>query len=314
MNAKDFFTNKWGIMLAAGGATLLWGSAFPFVKLSYEALDIQPNEIGEQMLFAGYRFFLASLFILFFLLLTKKKMTSLQKTNIKTFTTIGFFQTFLQYILFYIGLSLSTGIQGSIIAGTTSFFQILLAHFMYNDDLLSWRKVMGLFIGFMGVIFVNLTKGSLQFNFGVGEILLILAMISAAFGNILAKNGTTKMDVASLTGYQMLVGSMGLLLIGVFSAGIFPFTFNFQSFFMMIYLALLSAVGFLLWNNLMKYNKVGKVSIFLFLIPVFGVFLSGILLKEPIHLFVLIGLAFVATGIVIVNRKDKAENHNIKGV
>lgn len=302
MTAEKFFTSKWGILIAAGGATFLWGSAFPVLKLSYELLDIHPHEIGEQILFAGYRFFLAALLVLLFLYITKRKL-DFQKGQLQTIASIGFFQTFLQYILFYIGLSLSTGIQGSIIAGTTSFFQIILAHFMYKDDLINWRKVFGLLIGFIGVIFVNITQGALTLNLGIGEILLLLAMVSAAFGNILAKDGTTKMDVANLTSYQMLVGAIGLLLIGIFSAGFFPFTFTIQAFMMLLYLALLSAVGFILWNNIMKYNKVGKVSVFLFLIPVFGVFLSSLLLQEPIHLFVLAGLVFVATGIIIVNRK-----------
>lgn len=222
MTAEKFYTNKWGILFAALGATFLWGSAIPFVKLSYEVLEIHPNEMGEQLLFAGYRFFLASLFVLFFILATKKKI-DFKKDNFKKVAFIGFFQTFLQYIFFYIGLSLSTGIQGSIIAGTTSFFQILLAHFMYKDDLISWSKVIGLIVGFIGVIFVNITKGSITLDIGIGEILLLLAMLSSAFGNILAKNGTSRMDVASLTSFQMLIGSLGLLCIGVFSVGYFPF-------------------------------------------------------------------------------------------
>jgi drug/metabolite transporter (DMT)-like permease len=303
MTAEKFFTNKWGILLSAVGATFLWGSAFPFIKLSYEALDIQASEIGEQLLFAGYRFFLASLFIMSFLYFTKKGI-DLKRGNLRTLVNIGFFQTFLQYILFYIGLSLSTGIQGSIIAGTTSFFQIILAHFMYKDDLISWRKVIGLFIGFTGVILVNLTKGTYEINFGLGEVLLLVAMFVSAFGNILAKNGTSKLEVANLTAFQMLFGSIGLLLIGVISEGLFPFEFTLQTLLILLYLSILSAAGFILWNNVMKYNKVGKVSIFLFLIPVFGVFLSSILLQESLHFFVLIGLLFVASGIVIVNKKD----------
>jgi drug/metabolite transporter (DMT)-like permease len=304
MKAEIFYKNKWGMLLSVVVATFLWGSAFPVIKLSYEALEIQKNEIGEQLLFAGYRFFLAALFIIFFLLMMKKR-TFVKRENLGTIAKISFFQTFLQYILFYIGLSLSTGIQGSIIAGTTSFFQIVFAHFMYSDDYISWKKVVGLLIGFAGVIFVNLTKGSFQLDIGLGEILLLLAMATSAFGNILAKNGTTKMDVGNLTAFQMLLGSIGLLVIGVASEGFLPFAFDMASFFMLIYLALLSAIGFILWNNVMKYNKVGKVSIFLFLIPVFGVFLSGVLLNEAIHYFVLVGLGLVASGIVIVNRKEK---------
>lgn len=303
MKAETFFKSKWGIILSAGGATFLWGSSFPFIKLSYNMLEIQPNEIGEQILFASYRFIIASILILFFIYI-KDKVICFKKENLKALLGIGFFQTFLQYILFYVGLSLSTGVQGAIIAGTASFFQILFAHFMYKDDLLNSRKVLGLLIGFTGVIFVNITKGSFNFNFGLGEILLLIAMMSSAFGNILARNGTAKINVANLTAFQMLLGSFGLLFIGIFTAGIFPFTFTTITFVIMIYLSLISAVGFILWNYLMKFNKVGDVSIFLFLIPVFGVILSSLFLNEIIHFFVIVGLVLVATGILVVNKKE----------
>ena len=38
-------------------------------------------------------------------------------------------------------MSYSSGIEGAIISGTSSFFQILLAHFLYKDDALNMRKV-----------------------------------------------------------------------------------------------------------------------------------------------------------------------------
>ncbi|WLR51232.1 DMT family transporter [Bacillus tianshenii] len=302
MDAKRFFTHPLGIIVAAGGATFLWGSAFPFVKLSYQMLTIESAETGEQILFAGYRFFLASLLMLLFLLLSKRKV-ALERDTIAPLLKIGLFQTFFQYIFFYIGLSFSTGIQGSIIAGTTSFFQILFAHFMYQDDAINRRKVIGLMIGFTGVVLVNLTRGSLELQFGIGEMLLMCAMIVAAFGNILARNASMNMNVVYMTAFQMLFGSLGLLAAGMTAVGPLPFQFDFVSSLTLIYLAVLSAGGFLLWNNVMKYNQVGKVSMYLFLIPVFGVFLSAVLLKETLHIFVLLGLVCVATGIVIVNRK-----------
>lgn len=254
MKAEHFFRSKWGMILAAGGATFLWGSSFPFIKLSYDMLGIEADQIGEQILFAGYRFFLAALIIICILYMSKKRI-NMSKEHIQPLMMIGFFQTFLQYIFFYIGLSLSTGIQGSIIAGTTTFFQIIFAHFMYKDDYLSWRKAVGLIVGFTGVIFVNLTNGSFQLHFGLGEILLIIAMMSAAFGNILAKNGSAKMDVTYLTTVQMFIGAIGLLTIGVFSVGFFPFNFDLLTFITLIYLSLISAAC---WND--KGDTMGRLS------------------------------------------------------
>lgn len=309
MTTKDFFTHPLGIAVSAAGATLLWGSAFPFIKLSYQSLDIRPEEIGEQMLFAGYRFLLAGLLILILFLFLKRDMKFKPATTLPLLK-IGLFQTFLQYVLFYIGLSYSTGIQGSIIAGTTSFFQILLAHFLYPDDKINRLKVAGLMIGFTGVIFANWPNGEYEVNFGIGEILLMLAMLAGAYGNILAKGGSAKMEVIYLTAYQMILGSLGLVAIGVFSVGLVPFSFDLKSILMLVYLAFLSAAGFILWNNVMKYNQVGKVSLYLFLVPVFGVILSSILLGEPLHDFVIAGLIFVVAGIVLVNRPSRKTAKN----
>lgn len=307
MTTKDFFTHPLGIVVSAAGATFLWGSAFPFIKLSYASLDIKPDEIGEQMLFAGYRFLLAGLLILILFLLLKRNMKFRTETT-KPLLKIGLFQTFLQYVLFYIGLSYSTGIQGSIIAGTTSFFQILLAHFLYPDDRMSRLKVAGLMVGFTGVIFANWPNGEYEIHFGIGEILLMGAMLAGAYGNILAKQGSAKMEVIYLTAYQMILGSLGLIAIGAFTVGLVPFDFDLKSGLMLIYLAFLSATGFILWNNVMKYNQVGKVSLYLFLVPIFGVLLSSLLLGEALHYFVIAGLVLVVAGIVLVNRPSRKKN------
>lgn len=306
MSVERFFTSSLGIIVAAVTATFLWGSAFPFIKLSYEALAIGPEDVFQQLLFAGYRFFLASLLIMGFITFLRRKIRY-QKGTVKGLMTIALFQTFLQYVFFYIGLSYSTGVQGSIIAGTTSFFQIILAHFMYKNDYLSLRKVIGLVVGFMGVILVTSTRGAIQFNFGIGETFLLIAMFSGALGNILAKNASVKMDILYMTAFQMLIGSIGLIVIGASQIGLFPLDFDWASSLMLIYLAFLSASGFVLWNTVMKYNKVGSISTYLFLIPVFGVFLSTVMLNEALHRFILLSLVLVVAGIIIVNKKKRTK-------
>lgn len=39
--------------------TLLWGTAFPFIKVGYAQFGIEGNDIGSKLLFAGARFTLA---------------------------------------------------------------------------------------------------------------------------------------------------------------------------------------------------------------------------------------------------------------
>lgn len=316
MNTERFFTHPFGLILAAAGAAFFWGSAFPFIKLSYSELNIAPSELFEQVLFAGYRFVLASLMILAFLALIRQK-TSYQRGTWRSFVKVGLFQTFLQYVLFYIGLSYSTGVQGSIIAGTTSFFQILLAHFMYKNDLLSVRKVIGLVIGFTGVVLVNMTDLStgLRMGIGIGEILLLCGMFFGAFGNVLTKKESVRMNLLYLTAYQMLFGGLALTLVGAVGAGGMPFDFGWKSGAMLLYLSFLSAAGFALWNSVMKYNPVGKVSMYLFFIPIFGVMLSNLMLGEAVNAIILVSLLFVVAGIIIVNRgKSLSQGDKVRSI
>jgi len=304
MSIDKLFRSKLGMLIIVIFVTFLWGSAFPFIKLSYQSLDINASEIYEQILFAGYRFFIASVMI-FIIMLFRLKTIPFVKGSFKAIFQLGIYQTALQYFFFYIGLSYSTGIQGSIIAGGTgSFFAVILAHYFYENDRINSRKLIGLILGFSGIVIANLTKGTLEIQFGIGELFLLIASFMGALGNVYAKKHSAHLHPLYLTTFQMMLGSLFLIVIGMFKTGFFPFDFDPKSSVLLLYLAFLSASAFALWNTLLKYHKVSSVTIFMFLVPVFGVFLSTILLSETFHFTVLIALVFVITGIMIVNTKN----------
>ncbi|WP_372632185.1 DMT family transporter [Cohnella sp.] len=305
MTTEKLFTHPLGILAAATGATFLWGSAFPVIKMSYAELDIGKGQVYEQILFAGIRFTLAALLILAFMKLLGRSI-AYQRGSWRGVAKIGLSQTLLQYVFFYYGMSGSSGVQGSILAGTTSFFQILIAHWMYADDRITPRKLSGLIVGFAGVVVVGLAGGATGVHFGLAELCLLAAMFFGGLGNVLSKKESGRLDILYMTSYQMLLGGVVLSAIGAAGAGLMPFAFTWSAAGMLLYLAVLSALGFVLWNTVMKYNQVGSISMYLFLIPVFGVFLSALLLSEPLHATVWLALGLVAGGIVIVNRKPAA--------
>ena len=51
-------------MILAVVCTVLWGTAFPFIKLGYSAFGVADGDVGAMLLFAGCRFFLAGLMVL----------------------------------------------------------------------------------------------------------------------------------------------------------------------------------------------------------------------------------------------------------
>ncbi len=168
------------------------GSAFPSLKVGYDILDLNNQTYLYKVLFAGYRFLLASLMILTYGTL-KGMLVPLSKRILGHLAVLGILQTSLTYILFYIGLSNTTGVKGSILIGTGTFFAIIFAHFYYHDDKLSLNKILGLVVGFIGVIIISLSKGSLDFGFKfTGEGFMIISSMVTAVASLYAKELSKK--------------------------------------------------------------------------------------------------------------------------
>ena len=169
------------------------------------------------------------------------------------------------------------------------------------------NKIIGCIIGFLGVILINLNGNVLEgkgFSF-IGDGFIIIAAFVASISYIYSKRITNKINPSIATGYQLLIGGIILTVIGFINGGSLK-GFTFKSTLLLIYMALISSIAFALWTELLKYNKVSKISIFNFLIPVFGTILSAVFLKENIFdIKVLLALFLVSLGIYFAYKDNK---------
>ena len=309
MDKTEFYTNRRNIVILATLCCILWGSAYPSIKIGYSLFNV--NDVGSKLVFAGYRFALAGILVLLLEIIIKKKPFVFSKKQFAQITLLGLTQTALQYIFFYIGMSYTTGVRGSIINGTGTFVSIILAHFIYKNDKLNFNKIIGCVIGFLGVIIVNLNGQSLggtSFTFK-GEGLVMIAAIVFAAAAIYGKRITQNQEPSLVTGLQLFIGGVILTILGWFLGGSLK-GFTIASTSLLIYMALLSSVAFVIWTQLLKYNKVGIISVFNFLVPVFGTLLSSMFLGENIFdIKILVALILVCYGIFLVYKvKDKSIN------
>ncbi|NLJ85074.1 MAG: DMT family transporter [Firmicutes bacterium] len=285
-------------------ACLLWGSAFPFLKISYELLSLPAAGWGAKVLLAGYRFFIAGILLMAVTSLGLRQSLQIPKRTLPWVLLLGLLQTALQYFFFYNGLAYSTGIKSSIINATGSLFVVILSRLYYQNDLLTTEKLFGLLVGFAGVMVVNLPKGGLDLSFTfLGEGFLLLSSLVGAFGTILAKELATGVHPFLVTAYQMLFGSILLIITGGLTSGIGSLVFDWRSGLLLLYLAFASATAFAIWYSILKYNKPGEVAVYRFLIPIWGTLLSALFLGETIGLSTVLALAMVSIGIALVNRK-----------
>ncbi len=134
------FTNKKVVLIIATLCCLLWGSAYPAIKNGYILFHITPADVSSKLVFAGYRFILAGAILLLIAQVTGRKIFAITKKNAFNLFLLGTTQTMLQYIFFYIGLSNTTGVKGAIMNSMSTFFSVILAHYLYKNDKLNFKK------------------------------------------------------------------------------------------------------------------------------------------------------------------------------
>ena len=73
---------------------------------------------------------------------------------------------------------------------------------------------------------------------------------------------------------------------------------------LLFYMAFISAAAFSLWTILLTYHDMGKVTVYNFMIPVFGTILSAVFLGDDLwNPYILSSLPLVCAGIWLVNRE-----------
>lgn len=298
-----FFSRPLVVVALATLCCLLWGSSYPAIKTGYALLGITQQDIPSKLVYAGYRFLLAGIGVALAAWLLQKKFPVPPRGQLRQVFLLGIAQTSLQYVFFYIGLAYTTGVRASILNATTTFFSVLLAHFLYKDDRLSARKAAGCALGLAGVLAVNADASLLGSGVSLqGEGFIVLAAFVLSAASIYGKRVSQRMDAMTMTAWQLAIGGLVLLAAGHATGGSLG-RLDLASSLLLVYLAALSAVAFTLWSLLLKHNPVGLVSMFAFLVPLFGAALSGIWLDEDVLTWTnLAALVLVCGGVLLVTR------------
>ncbi len=144
--------NKITACAAAVFCTLLWGTAFPFIKLGYRVFSVEGGDIGSMLLFAGLRFSLAGILVICFLCAKSRRLALPEKGELLPILLLAAVQTAGQYLCSYCGIGYTTGANTSIITACSSFITVLAAPLFFKNDRLTLLKLLGCALGFGGVL------------------------------------------------------------------------------------------------------------------------------------------------------------------
>lgn len=305
---KPFLQRPAAIIPLACLAALLWGTAFPVVKVGYALFSAAST--ADRLAFAGIRFLGAGLAVILIGSCTRRKPLLPGKQAARRVVLLAFVQTVLQYLFFYYAMANTTGAKGSILNSTSAFLGVILAHFFTRDERMTTNKAAGCLLGLAGVAAVNLGPMG---NFSpAGDGAMLLASLSEAGAGLVSKWATEKAEPVTAAGWQLFLGGGTLWATGILFGGklraVSP-----SAWVLLAYLMALSAVSYSVWTLLLKWNPVAKISMFLSMVPIFGIISSGILLREPVfRIRNLAGAALVSAGICLVNRVQSSPIPSVK--
>ena len=275
---KIFGTPVCAVLLAIF-CNVLWGSAFPFIKLGYRLFSIDSGNTASIFCFAGVRFMLGSVLVLLGSILLQGKAPRLPRGRVAAeCCALGLWQTTAQYAFYYIAVAMLTGAFGR----------------------MTPAKTLGCAVGFAGVLIG--TIGNHGSGSGWGVFCMMAATVIFTLSGPWNKSVTKKADSFAVCFLNLFVGGLALFVLGTVMGG----RLHVQSALaavVMLYLAFICGAGYILWALLMKNNPVSRIAIFGFVNPVVNVLLSAVLNGEPLFRWqYLAALVFVCVGIWLVNK------------
>lgn len=305
---------RW-VAIFAFTAAVVWGWAYPLIKLGFAEFGITPQMTGSKILFAGIRFFISGLIILG---IAKSRGLSFKlkapahdtENKIHLLPACAFIllyallNTTLHYACFYIGLSHAAGARSAILNSLSTFSVVILACLFFKSDRLTMRKLLGCCIGFAGILTLNVGSGpSGRFTL-MGDGFIILNALCGAAASLLTRGLGKRIDVFVGTGFSLALGGALLIIPGLTMGGTLPRITPMGGLILLLLIGI-STTGFALYNKLLTCNPVGRVAIYNSLIPVVGAVTSCLCLHEAFYWKYAIAGTLAAAGIYIINSGRK---------
>lgn len=287
----------------------LWSTGFVVIKLGLQH--------APPLTFAGWRFMLAGCLLLP-LCGGPGNIVSALRNHWRLIVVVGLCQTVVLYGTLFWGLKLLAGAQAAIITGASPLVAAMFAHMLMADDRMSRGKAAAIAMGMTGIVIIAVASkpwqpAGLASLGGMG--LLMVGTCSSAIASIFVARKGRVMSPVVLCSMQMLLGGVVLTTAGAVVEGL-PQSLPPVAFFLEIgWLAMVSAVGFSIWFFLLRHVKVSRLSMWKFLMPVFGTILSWSFLPgESPELATIAGMVCVATAVLLSHRQAIAADTGRAGI
>ncbi|MCB0168495.1 MAG: EamA family transporter [Anaerolineae bacterium] len=287
MRLKNFL---WLFVLAS-----LWGPSFLFIKVAVQ-------EIPPLTLVVG-RVGIAALLLLIILRMQGRRLPKFGPVWIH-FAVMALVQNALPFTLFNWGEQYIDSALAAILNGTTPLFTILLAHIFVDDDHLTLGKMLGVLVGFGGLIILimpSLVGGIEATTWGL--IAVTIAAVSYGIAMVYSRLNLRGLPPLVAPTAQLTVATLYMLPLSLLFER--PFLLPLPSLAaggsLFVLAAFGTALAFVIYYRLIEQASASFVSMVTYVIPVFGVFLGVVILNETLDWNAYAGCALILVGVMLVN-------------
>lgn len=270
-----------------------WGLNHPLTKMAY--VDISP------VLAAALRSVLAPIGLLIYCLINR---VPLKMGPGGQFHAVMLGLIFgIEFVFFYAGINLTMASRGAVLLYTQPFFTALLAHLFLPGDRLTWSRSLGLVLAFTGVAAVIGHASDPVRHSLLGDFFCLAAGFLWAGTMIYIRVFMVSRATSVQTLFYQLLYSFPVLLAASILFEPVRFDLTLQLAGILLYQGIgVACISYVIYISLLYRYPASTLAALTFIAPLTGVIFSGLILVEPLTLWLWLGLALVSGGLWLVNR------------
>ncbi|MDP1716215.1 MAG: EamA family transporter [Anaerolineales bacterium] len=294
-------TKHWIVFITLG---LIWSSSFLWIKIGVQ-------EIGPMALVA---------FRMLFGALTAAGIAIYQKVEWpRDWKTWGIYAilgpTSLAIPIFFISwgeLTIDSAVA-SILNATVPLFTLIIAHYWLHDDKMTVPKVVGLLIGFAGIIllFSEDLLASKHLNV-IGQLAVVLASLFYAWSAVFGRKYTQHITGVERGALPLITATIFMWAIGPIAEKPFLIPTLPITWVAVLWLGIPgSGLAIIMLYYLLHEIGPTRTTLVTYLFPVGGVILGVIFLDEQLSWQLLAGSALIIASLAVVNYKSRTSPSNL---
>jgi len=274
---------------------LIWSSAFFNIKIATESFG--PITI------AFLRVFLASIPLIILCNIKNIKIEVFSK-DWYWFALIGFVNLVIPFFFISYGIKAVQSNLAAILMSSTPLTSTILGHYFTKNEKFNLIKTIGVLIGFSGIVYLFSDNILINENNFYSALLILLGATGYVVGGVLTLKISNKRNENVTTSICIWASIILLPLTLIFEQ---PWSSNPNtlSVISVVYLGLVSTgLAWLLRFSILKKNGLIFQSQVSFLIPIFGIVLGYIFLKELITPKIIVSVVLVLIGIYLAKKSN----------